>query len=93
MEGSPVNKADLVETVAKKTNLTKKDASAAVDATLDAIKKGTKKGGVSIAGFGSFNISMRKARVGRNPQTGEEIKIKASKSVRFKPGKAYKASL
>jgi len=88
-----VNKADLIEMVAKKTNLTKKDASDAVDATLDAIRKGTKKGGVSIAGFGSFNVTQRKARMGRNPQTGEEIKIKASKSVRFKPGKAYKLSL
>ncbi len=93
MEGSPVNKADLIEVVAKKTNLTKKDASNAVDACLDAIKKGTKKGGVSIAGFGSFNVSARKARMGRNPQTGEEIRIKASKTVRFKPGKAYKTML
>jgi len=88
-----VNKADLIEHVAKKTDLTKKDASAAVDAALEAIKKGTKKGGVSIAGFGSFSVTNRKARMGRNPQTGEEIKIKASKSVRFKPGKAYKSSL
>jgi DNA-binding protein HU-beta len=93
MEGSPVNKADLIEHVAKKTDLTKKDASAAVDAALEAIKKGTKRGGVSIAGFGSFSVTNRKARMGRNPQTGEEIRIKASKSVRFKPGKAYKSSL
>jgi len=88
-----VNKADLIEHVAKKTDLTKKDASAAVDAALEAIKKGTKRGGVSIAGFGSFSVTNRKARMGRNPQTGEEIRIKASKSVRFKPGKAYKSSL
>jgi nucleoid DNA-binding protein len=88
-----MNKQELIETVAKKTQLTKKDASAAVDATLDAIKRGTKRGGVTLAGFGSFNVSNRKARMGRNPKTGEEIKIKASKSVRFRPGKAYKASL
>lgn len=88
-----MNKGDLIETVAKKTKLTKKDAGLAVDATLDAIKRGTKKGGVSIAGFGSFNVTSRKARMGRNPQTGEEIKIRASKSVRFKPGKAYKEML
>ena len=88
-----MNKADLIEHVAKKTDLTKKDASAAVDAALEAIKKGTKRGGVSIAGFGSFSVTNRKARMGRNPQTGEEIRIKASKSVRFKPGKAYKSSL
>ncbi len=88
-----MNKAELIESVAKKTQLTKKDASLAVDATLDAIKRGTKKGGVTIAGFGSFNVSARKARMGRNPKTGEAIKIKASKTVRFRPGKAYKGSL
>jgi nucleoid DNA-binding protein len=88
-----VNKAELIEIVAKRTNLTKKDATLAVDETLDAIKRGTKKGGVAIAGFGSFNVSNRKARVGRNPQTGAEIRIKASKSVRFRPGKSYKESL
>jgi len=88
-----VNKAELIETVAKKTQLTKKDASNAVDACLEAIKKGTKKGGVSLAGFGSFAVSNRKARLGRNPQTGETIKIKASRSVRFRPGKDYKESL
>ena len=88
-----MNKAELIETVAKKTQLTKKDASNAVDACLEAIKKGTKKGGVSLAGFGSFAVSNRKARLGRNPQTGETIKIKASRSVRFRPGKDYKESL
>ena len=93
MEGISVNKAELIELVAKKTQMTKRDASIAVDATLEAIKRGTKKGGVSIAGFGSFSVASRKARIGRNPQTGEEIKIKASKSVRFRPGKAYKAML
>jgi DNA-binding protein HU-beta len=93
MEGATMNKQELIESVAKKTQLTKKDASAAVDATLDAIKRGTKKGGVSLAGFGSFSVSNRKARIGRNPKTGEAIKIKASKSVRFRPGKAYKTSL
>ena len=88
-----MNKMDLIESVAKKTKLTKKDAAAAVDATLDTIKRGTKKGGVSIAGFGSFNVANRKARMGRNPKTGESIKIKASKSVRFRRGKAYKEIL
>ena len=88
-----MNKADLIEHVAKKTKLTKRDATAAVDAALEGIKRGTKRGGVSLAGFGSFNISNRKARMGRNPQTGEAIKIKASRSVRFKPGKAYKGML
>lgn len=87
-----MNKAELIESVVKKTNLTKKDASAAVDATLEAIKKGTKKG-VILAGFGSFSVSSRKARLGRNPRTGEEIKIRASKGVRFRPGKDYKSML
>ena len=87
-----MNKAELIDSVVKKTNLTKKDASAAVDATLEAIKKGTKKG-VILAGFGSFSVSSRKARLGRNPRTGEEIKIRASKGVRFRPGKDYKSML
>ena len=87
-----MNKAELIESVVKKTSLTKKDASAAVDATLEAIKKGTKKG-VILAGFGSFSVSSRKARLGRNPRTGEEIKIRASKGVRFRPGKDYKSML
>lgn len=88
-----MNKAELIEHVAKKADLTKKDAGIAVDAALDAIKRGTKKGGVSLAGFGSFNVTTRKARMGRNPQTGEEIKIRASKTVRFRPGKDYKGML
>lgn len=88
-----MNKAELIEIVATKADLTKKDAGVAVDATLDAIKRGTKRGGVSLAGFGSFVVSSRKARLGRNPQTGETIKIKASKTVRFRPGKDYKEML
>lgn len=88
-----MNKQELIENVAKRTKLTKKDAWAAVDATLETIKKGTKRGGVSLAGFGSFTVSSRKARMGRNPKTGEPIRIKASKSVRFRPGKAYKEML
>lgn len=88
-----MNKADLIEHLADKVQLTKKDATMAVDCVLDAIKRGTKKGNVTLAGFGSFTVAARKARVGRNPQTGEEIKIKASKTVRFRPGKAYKSIL
>ena len=88
-----MNKADLIEAVAKETGLTKKDASSAVEATLDNIKKGVKKGNVQLIGFGSFAVTRRKARMGRNPQTGESIKIAASKSVRFKPGKEFKDKL
>ena len=76
-----MNKADLIEQVAKKCNFTKKDAATAVDTTFELIKKNTKKGGVNIVGFGSWNVSKRKARMGRNPQTGESIKIPASKGV------------
>ncbi|MAF27437.1 MAG: HU family DNA-binding protein [Gemmatimonadota bacterium] len=89
-----MNKAELIESVAKQTEMTKKDASIAVNATLNTIKKATKKkDGMAIVGFGTFNTVKRKARTGRNPQTGETIKIKASKSVRFRPGKAFKEYL
>jgi len=87
-----MNKAELIEQVARGTGLTKKDASMAVDATLEAIKKNVKKG-VQLVGFGSFTVTKRKARKGRNPQTGEAIHIPASKTVRFRPGKELKERL
>jgi len=88
-----VNKAELIDAVAEKCQMTKKDASTAIDTTFELIRRHTKKGGVNIVGFGSWQVSKRKARTGRNPQTGEAIKIKASKTVRFRPGKAFKDSL
>jgi DNA-binding protein HU-beta len=89
-----MNKAELIDAVVKQTRLSKKDATNAVNATITQIKKATKKPtGVSIVGFGSFNTVKRKARKGRNPQTGEQISIKASKSVKFRPGKAFKEML
>jgi DNA-binding protein HU-beta len=89
-----MNKVELIEAVARQTKLTKKDATNAVNATLNTIKKATKKSqGVSIVGFGSFCTVKRKPRMGRNPRTGEPIQIKASKTVRFRPGKAFKESL
>ncbi|MCA9752527.1 MAG: HU family DNA-binding protein [bacterium] len=89
-----MNKAELIEAVVKATNLSKKDATNAVNATFTTIKKATKKpDGVSIVGFGSFNTVKRKARKGRNPQTGEQITIKASKGVKFRAGKAFKETL
>jgi len=88
-----VNKGELIEALAKKCDMTKKDASEAIDTTFEIIKKQTKRGGVNIAGFGSWQVTKRKARTGRNPQTGESIKIKASKGVRFRPGKSFKESL
>ena len=89
-----MNKGELIDRVASMTNMSKRQAREVIDATFDTIKKNTKKkGGVQLAGFGSFNVSKRKARMGRNPQTGESIKISASKNVRFKAGKSYKTML
>jgi nucleoid DNA-binding protein len=88
-----MNKAELVEHVAKAAELTKKSAEEAVDALLDGIKKGVKKGGVQLVGFGSFSVASRKGRMGRNPKTGEPIKIKPSKTVKFRPGKEFKSML
>jgi nucleoid DNA-binding protein len=88
-----VNKGELIDEVARKGNFTKKDAKTAVEVTLEAIKRNTKKDGVQLVGFGSFLVSKRKARKGRNPRTGEEIKIPAGKTVRFRPGKEFKDML
>lgn len=89
-----MTKADLVGEVAKACELSKKDAEAAIDATIDAIEKAVKKDGVfRLPGFGSFTVRKRKARVGRNPRTGEAIKVKASKTVGFKPAASFKAKL
>ena len=89
-----MNKAELVEAMAKKAGLSKKDAEAGLNAFVDVVKKelSNKKGDkkVSLVGFGTFEVSERKARTGRNPQTGATIKIKASKSPKFKAGKALK---
>jgi len=88
-----MNKAELVEHVAKVAKLTKKGAEEAVDAALEGIKAGVKKGGVQLVGFGSFTVAARKGRMGRNPKTGEPIKIKPSKTVKFRPGKEFKSKL
>jgi nucleoid DNA-binding protein len=85
-----MNKGDLVNEVAKVTG-TKKDAQAAVDCVFDTIQRALrKKGGVALVGFGTFKVSKRKARKGRNPRTGEEIKIKAANVPKFTAGKALK---
>jgi len=89
-----MNKADLIEAVAQDLELSKAAAERSVNTILDTIKKGVRKDKlVQLIGFGTFTIRQRKARSGRNPQTGEEIKIKASKSVGFKPGKSFKSTL
>ena len=75
-----MNKAELIEEIAKKAELSKKDADAALSALTEAIGKELKKGGkVQLIGFGTFDVVKRAARTGRNPQTGKEIKIAASK--------------
>ena len=85
------NKAELVDRVAKKTQLTKKDVSATVEALFETIQEALKAGEkVQVIGFGNFEVRERAARKGRNPQTGKEIKIKASKVPAFKSGKALK---
>ena len=89
-----MNKSELIEQVAKESGLSKADAERALNATTDTIKKALKKNDtVQLIGFGSFSVVKRKARKGRNPQTGEEIKIKASKAPKFTPGKAFKDAI
>lgn len=89
-----MNKTELVNAVAEQSDLTKKDAAKAVDAVFasitDALSKGDK---VSLIGFGNFEVRERAARKGRNPQTGKEITIEASKVPAFKAGKALKDSV
>jgi nucleoid DNA-binding protein len=88
-----MNKTDLIDEIAKVAG-TKKMAADVLNCMLSAIAGSLeKKDAVSIAGFGTFKTTERKARTGRNPQTGKEIKIKASTSVRFVPGKALKDSV
>ncbi len=88
-----MNKGDLVNQVAKVVS-TKREAQAAVDCVLQSITKALKKKDtVTLVGFGTFKVDRRKARKGRNPQTGEEIKIKAKKVPKFVPGKALKAAI
>ena len=88
-----MNKGDLVNEVAKVVK-TKKEAQAALDCVLTSITKALKKGeDVTLTGFGTFKVVKRKARKGRNPRTGEAIKIKASKAPKFTAGKALKAAI
>jgi DNA-binding protein HU-beta len=86
-----MTKTELIAEIANQTNLSKADATRAVDAFLTSITKTLQDSGkVTLTGFGTFTVTERAARKGRNPQTGEEIMIEAAKSVRFKPGKALK---
>lgn len=86
-----MNKQELIAEVAKNSNLSKAQAARTIDATFEAIKSTLKKGKkVSLIGFGSFLVRKRKARTGRNPKTGETIKIKASKVPAFSAGASLK---
>lgn len=86
-----MNKTELIAAVAEKSELSKKDAEKVVkaftDVVMDELKKGEK---IQLVGFGTFEVSERAARTGRNPRTGEDMTIPASKSPKFKAGKAFK---
>lgn len=85
-----MNKKDIIKKVAENTGMTQKDVTAIVDTFVDAVMDSIKDGKVSISGFGTFEVVERAARMGRNPKTGMEIEIPASKSPKFKPAKAFK---
>ncbi len=86
-----MNKVDLIAKVADETGLSKTDATKAVDTVFDCITKALKKGDeVRLVGFGTFSVSKRAASTGRNPRTGEAIKIAASKQPKFRAGKGLK---
>ena len=86
-----MNKEELIEKITKDTSLSKADAGRALNAVVDNIVKALKKGDkVTLVGFGNFSVSKRKARTGRNPQTGAAIKIAARKVPKFSAGKAFK---
>ncbi|MFO8156379.1 MAG: HU family DNA-binding protein [Pseudomonadota bacterium] len=86
-----MNKSELIDAIAEGADISKAAAGRALDATVDAVANSLKKGDkVNIVGFGNFEVRERSARTGRNPRTGEEIKIAAAKVPAFKPGKALK---
>lgn len=89
-----MNKAELIAAIAENAELSKKDSEKALKAFVDVIAEELKKGEkVQLVGFGTFEVSERAAREGRNPQTGSTMVIPASKSPKFKPGKAFKDAI
>lgn len=89
-----MNKAQLIEAVAKTTKMTKVDVETCLNNALDCIKKSVKKGDdVTLIGFGTFTKTKRKARTGRNPQTGKEIKIPAMTVPKFRAGSEFKETV
>lgn len=86
-----MNKSELIDHIAHNSDISKAAAARALDCVVDGVKRTLKKGGtVQIIGFGSFGVSKRAARTGRNPRTGETITIKAAKVPKFTPGKGLK---
>ena len=89
-----MTKADLISKVANEAKITKAAAAQAVDAITETITKDLKKGGkITLTGFGTFSVANRKARTGRNPQTGQQIQIPASKTAKFTAGKVLKEAV
>ena len=89
--GFRVNRVELVAAIAQEAGISKKDADAALKAFVNTVENELKDGGkVQLVGFGTFEVSKRAARTGRNPQTGEAMEIAASKTPKFKAGKAFK---
>jgi DNA-binding protein HU-beta len=89
-----VNKTELIEHIASKSDISKAAATRALASIIDAVKKTLKKGDtLTLVGFGTFSVTKRAARTGRNPRTGAALKIKAAKVPRFKPGKGLKDAL
>jgi DNA-binding protein HU-beta len=89
-----VNKNDMIDHIATQADISKAAAARALEAAIDAVTNTLKKDGtVTLVGFGTFSVGARAARTGRNPRTGEEIKIKSAKVPKFKPGKALKDAL
>ena len=89
-----MNKGELIEAIAKDVGVSKTAAGNVLDSTIDAMMRALGKGDrITLVGFGTFSVSTRQARSGRNPKTGEPIKIPASKTVKFKPGSAFKQAV
>jgi len=89
-----MTKAELIARIAKEANIPKSSAERVVNSFTNSVTKALKKGDkLTLTGFGTFSVTKRKARMGRNPQTGKEIKISATKVAKFKPGKLLKAAV
>jgi DNA-binding protein HU-beta len=91
LQGGRMNKLEIIDHIARSADISKAAAGRSLDAAVTAIKTAMKKGSmVTLVGFGTFYVGRRAARTGRNPQTGVEIKIKAARVPKFRPGKALK---